>query len=161
MPAREIRAARTTSGNVPRIVSRAYKTGQTFKKGAVLIFDTGEVTEAGADPAGIAAVAAEGAGKRPGYDMANSSDILQVTGRKQEVSVFEANDDTVFSMSEAANTVPTVAHIGNSYGVAKNADGIWQLDVSETTAAIFTVVDIDVDQKIFFCKVKVGKQLLP
>jgi hypothetical protein len=80
----------------PDIVSVAYTTGQTFLKGALLVFTAaGEVSECGADPALIAGVALEKAGSKPGYDAANSPTV--VTGRVQEVSMARANRNTVFS----------------------------------------------------------------
>lgn len=140
----------------PNILSGAYTTGQTFKKGAVLVQTAaGTLSESGADPtADIAGVALEGAGTKPGYDMANSSQILQVTGRVQEVSYAKAKAGTVFS-GRGINggtdpVIPLQTHIHEQYGVAKTAAGEWVIDLAETTAKVVEIVDIDVDQKIFF-----------
>ena len=39
-----------------------------------------------------------------------------------------------------------------SYGALADANGVWTLDIAETTTLVFTIVDIDIDNKIFFCK---------
>lgn len=139
----------------PDVLSGVYATGQTFIKGALLTYNAaGELTECAADPAAVAGVALEKAGSKPGFDAANSPTV--VTGRVQEVSFAKANRSTVFSM-RAINggtdpVTPLQTNIDEAYGVAKTAAGEWVLDLAETTAKVFEIVDIDVDQKIFFCK---------
>lgn len=159
---RKINAARTVSGNVPRITSRKYANGATFKEGALLVLTNGVVDECAADPTKVTCVAAEGADTRPGYQAANSPSV--VTGTVQEVSAYDANDDTIFSMrgqdGGGDNAIPAQTDIGVSYGVVKVGND-WILDKTETTAKVFTVVDIDIDQKIFFCKFIASVQSLP
>lgn len=142
----------------PSIISGAYTTGQTFKKGAVLItVAAGTLSEAGADPANdIAGVALEGAGTKPGYDPANASQVLQVTGRLQEVSYARADSHTVFS-GRAINggtdpVTPLQTHLHEQYGLAKTAAGEWVIDIAEVTVKTVEIVDIDIDSKIFFFK---------
>jgi hypothetical protein len=140
----------------PSIISGAYTTGQTFKKGAVLVQTAaGTLSEAGADPsADIAGVALEGAGTKPGYDMANSDQILQVTGRVQEVSYAKAKSGTVFSgrgINGGTDPVtPAQTNIHEQYGIAKTAAGEWVIDLAEVTTKSIEIVDIDIEQKIFF-----------
>lgn len=149
---RHITVARTVSGTVPRITSRKYKTGETFKAGALLVLDAnGELTECAADPAEVTCIAAEGAGTRPGYQAANNPTI--VTGRNQEVSSFDADDNNILAVQSVAGTTPQQTNVNEQYGAAKDANGIWGIDLAETTTKVFEVVDIDVDKKIFFCKV--------
>lgn len=162
--ARQFIGARTVSGNVPRVTSRPYANGQTFIGGAILIFDGSKnVIEAGAAPVTIVGIAAEPAGSRPGFQAANNPTI--VTGRKQEVIVYDANDDTEFSCRGVNGgtdpVTPTQANVGVSYGAVKDANGIWALNIADVTNTLFTVVDIDIDNKIFFVKAIGSKQLLP
>lgn len=133
-----------------------YTTGQTFKKGAVLIFvAAGTVSEAAANPViNIAGIAMDPAASKPGFDPANSTQVLQVTGIQQEVAVALANSQTRFSgrLVSVANgdpTPPLQTHINEEYGVTKQADGTWAVDLDNTNKAV-RIVDIDVDQKIAF-----------
>lgn len=145
---RKIQPARVIGTGVPDVLSVAYTTGQTFKKGALLTYAAaGTVSECGADPASVAGVALENAGSKPGYDAANSPSV--VTGRVQEVSMAVANRTTVFSMRGSA--APQQTNINEQYGVVKSGDD-WILDLTETTTKVFEVVDVDLDNDIFFCK---------
>lgn len=150
---RKIIPARMIGTGVPSVLSGAYTTGQTFKKGALLLYvAAGTLSECGADPAAVAGVALEAAGSKPGFDAANSPTV--VTGRLQEVSYAVADRHTVFSMrGENAGVIqtPLQTNIDELYGVVKVGDD-WVLDLSETVATVFEVVDIDIDNKIFFCK---------
>jgi hypothetical protein len=47
--------------------------------------------------------------------------------------------------------LPAQTHINEQYGVVKVGDD-WVLDIDEVTAKVFEVVDIDIDNRIFFCK---------
>lgn len=152
---RIIQPARNPGSGVgaPNILSGAYTTGQTFKKGALLKYVSGELQECAADPTKVAGVALEPAGSKPGYDAANSPTV--VTGRVQEVSFAKSDRTTVFSMrGKSAGggdpLTPTQAHIGVQYGVVKVSND-WVLDIDEVTTKVFQVVDVDIDNKIFFC----------
>lgn len=124
----------------------AYATGQTFKRGALLIDDAnGEVVECSTDPAAVLGVAGQGAGTGPGYDMANASEIVFATGRAQEVSIAMADRTSIFS-GRAVNggtdpVVPLQSHIGEQYGVAKVGDD-WVIDMAETASPVLEIVDI-------------------
>lgn len=151
---RKIQPARMIGTGVPSVQSIGYTTGQTFKKGALLLIQsTGLVSECGADPTEVSGVALEPAGSKPGYDAANSPTV--VTGRVQEVSMGVADRHTIWSM-RAVNggtdpATPTQTHINEQYGVVKTGND-WVLDLAETSAKVFEIVDIDIDNKIFFCK---------
>lgn len=152
--ARGIRPARMIGTGVPNVQSVAYTTAQTFKKGALLVFAAaGTLSECGADPATVSAVALEAAGSKPGYDAANSPTV--VTGRVQEVSVCIADRHTVYSCRGVNGgtdpVTPAQTNIDEQYGVAKVGNE-WVLDLAETTAKVFEIVDIDIDNKIFFVK---------
>lgn len=166
MAGRYIKAARTVSGNVPRIAQRLYATGQTFKIGAVLVFDGSKnVIEASATPTTAVGIAAEPAGTHPGQSPANASQTLQVTGLTQKVAVYDGNDDTVYSMRGVNGgtdpVVPVQANVGAKFGVVKDANGIWALNIADTTNLMFEVVDIDITNNIFFCKFLTSALVLP
>jgi len=142
--------------SAPSVQSCAYTTGQTFKKGAVLIWAAaGTVSEAGADPIiNIAGVALEPAGSRPGFNPANADQVLQVTGIGQEVSVALADSKTIFSgrLKSAAGgdpVLPTQTMVNEEYGLT-TVSGIWVIDLDEVTAKSIRIVDVDIDQRIAF-----------
>ena len=149
--------ARFPSGEIPQVQSMFYTTGQTFKKGAVLIYNaggSGAVEEGGADPTPIVGVALEPAGSKPGFDAANSPTVF--TGRVQEVSVAKADAVTIWSgrgVNGATDPViPLLTHINESYGLLKTAAGEWVIDFAETVNTRLMIIDIDVDNNIFFFK---------
>lgn len=155
--ARFIQPARLPGSNAAAFPVRRgkYKTAETWTKGALLVLDAnGELTECGADPTLVSGVALEEPGKGPGFEIAGG--VTQVTGRDQEVSYVPADDRVIYSM-RAVNggtdpVTPTQTHIGESYGALADANGVWTLDIAETTTLVFTIVDIDIDNKIFYCK---------
>lgn len=157
--ARFIQPAKIPGGGAtsPHLQQLAYTTGQTFKKGAVLVYvAAGTVSEAGADPVlNIAGIASEPAGSHPGYEPANASQVLQVTGISQEVGVYIANSETIFS-SRATSvaggdpTTPTQTLINEEYGLVKDANGIWLVDLDEVTAKSIRIIDFDADLKMVF-----------
>lgn len=145
-------AARTTSGNVPRVVSRPYKTGEAIVIGSPVVLDAnGDLTLCGADPTEVTGIALEKAGSRPGFDAANSP--THVTNRKQELICCEANGDTIFGGESAAGTTPTKAHVDGQYGIAKDSAGVWGIDLTDTTNKVVEIVDVDIDRKLFFFKI--------
>lgn len=144
--------ARTTSGNVPRVTSRPYKTGELIISGSPVVLDAnGELILCAADPAEVTGIALNKAGSTPGWDAANSPTV--VTGRKQELSCADANGDTIYGGESAAGTVPTKAHVDGQYGIAKDANGVWGVDLTDTTNKVVEIVDIDIDRKLFFFKI--------
>lgn len=151
---RRIQPARMIGTGVPSVLSGAYTTGQVFKRGALIVFvAAGTLSECAADPAAVSGVALENAGSKPGWDAANSP--TSVTGRLQEVSYAVADRHTVFSMRGVNGgtdpVTPLQTNIDEKYGVLKVGND-WVLDLAEVGALVFEVVDIDADNKIFFCK---------
>lgn len=146
--------ARNPTGT-PNVQALRVTAGQTFKKGA-LVVDTaaGTISECGADPASVLGVAQQGAFTGPGNELANSTGAV-VTGAVSDCSVALADRVTVFSMRGINGATdpltPTQTMVGEQYGAAKVGDD-WVLDQAETTAKVWEVVDIDIDNKIFFCK---------
>lgn len=158
MAFRPIRHGRRSAAGVPLVQSLPYANGQTFKQGATLVWGagTGTVTETGADPQSICAIAAEAADSKPGYGAANSPSV--VTGRVQEVSAFILDREEIFAIDGSADGTalytPLVGDLGKLYGLAKDANGTWYLDTTETTTTSVIVVDIDVDTKAMYVKFK-------
>lgn len=152
---RFISPANAGGTDVPYIAKGVVLTGQTFKRGALLIIDAnGFVKECAANPTAVAGIALADASSAPGYNAANSPTVI--TGQANIVSYGVANMQTVWSMRGVNGgtdpTTPVLADIGDQYGALKDANGIWTLDFSNTTQKVFTIVDIDVDLKIYFCR---------
>lgn len=159
---RSFNLARTPSGT-PNTQSIVVTAAQTFKKYA-LVVDTaaGTVSECGADPASVLGVSMAAAFSGLGYDMANSPSV--VTGRSAETVIAIADRSQIFScrgVNGATDPVtPLQTNIGELYGVAKVGDD-WVLDLAEVTTTVCEVVDIDIDQKIFFVKFREAVLALP
>ncbi len=151
---RTFNVGRMPNGDAPNVIALPYTTGQTFKKGALLVtVAAGTVSECGADPTKVVGVSGIDAGTGPGFGM--SDNITQVTGREQVVSVQIADRSTVFTcrgINGATDPVtPAITNIQEKYGVAKVGVD-WVMDMAETTALVVHIVDVDVDAKIFFVK---------
>lgn len=143
---RVFQPARVAEGEVPYVQSVQYKTGEAIIRGSVVLVDAnGQLNLAGADPASIYGVALEPAGSKPGFDAANSPTV--VTGRVQEVSTAVASRLSIFSgrMEDGSGNIvaPLQTHIGEQYGIAKDANGEWFIDESETTNKRVQIIDID------------------
>jgi uncharacterized glyoxalase superfamily protein PhnB len=157
MGARAIQFARRGGTGVPLIQSQKYKTGEAIIKGSLLAEDAnGElILHLGGTNKAVVGIALEAADSRPGFDAANSPTV--VTGRKQELSYVVADLETVFSAQltgDGGATITTAAqtHVGEEYGVVKDADGIWYIDTTETVTKIFDIVDFDADLNVVFVK---------
>lgn len=153
MAGRCIEAARFI-GDAPYVWNSLQKNGETFKKGALLVYDAnGFLTECAADPTLVSGVALQDADSNPGFQAANSP--ATYTGRTQSVSFVRADKSTIFSMRGVNGgtdpVTPAQTNIGESYGALKDANGIWTLDLAEVGVLVFDIVGIDVTQKIFFC----------
>lgn len=153
---RKFMPARFAGVGSPEVQSMQYDSAQTFKQGAVIVYEagnTGEVVEGGVDPTPIVGVALEDANSKPGHQAANNP--LVVTGRVQEASLAKANRTTVFSgrmVNGATDPVtPALSDIGKVYGLLKIGDD-WVVDQAEVTNTRVEIVDIDVNEKIVFFK---------
>lgn len=106
--------------------------GQTFLEGAAVVLANGEVSECSADPATVLGFALHDAGADP-----FNTKIL--------VAVAKAHS-TFFIEGDRA---PTAADIGDVYGIAKDVDGIWHLDTTDTSNTRVEVVDVDLVRGLF------------
>lgn len=161
---RSFNIARLPSGT-PNIISYKYDSAQTFKLGALVVDEAdGEIVECGADPAAVLGVALEAANSRPGGTGIPFAPSYTTGGQKTEVSVAIADRSTVFSCrgknGATDPTTPAVTDIGEQFGVVKESDD-WVLDLSDTVNVVCEVVDIDIDQKIYFVKFLEARLALP
>ena len=155
--------ANAGTGGAP--VTRAYvaDAAATFIRGAAVLIDTdGEIIECSADPTVILGFTAAANLSAPGYDAANSPTVI--TGRQNEVVVYLGESTNIFACRGVNGgtdpVTPATTNIGESYGILKDANGVWTLDLAETTVKSMTVVEIDVDQKIFYVKMVASRYQL-
>lgn len=139
----------------PDIAWLAYDSAATFKPGALLVTASdGELEECGADPAAIKAVSLGYANEGPGFKMANNPAVI--TGRQYKISVALVTPTQIF-VGRGVNggtdpVTPTQTMVNESYGVVKDSNGIWAIDLSDTSNTRVTIVRIDIEQKLFFFK---------
>lgn len=147
---RVFQPARFAGSSAPEVQSMQYDVAQVFTKGAVLVYEggaTGEVIEGAADPAAIVGVALEAANSKPGFGVGNAASIVATTGRAQEVSVAKANRQTIFT--GRGTSAPTLASIGVAYGIVKSGSD-WIVDVTDVVNTRVRIIDVDVDNALFF-----------
>lgn len=117
--------ARLKAGMVPRHRELPLAAGQAFLAGALLLRDAnGAFAECGADPAVIAAVAESGAGPDT-----SGFNPLAVKGFPPGYMQGIAVQDEVIFRARYVGALP--AADGGSYGVVKDADGLWKVDFNE------------------------------
>lgn len=110
---------------------------QTFKLGAAVLVDGSQnIAECGADPAAIKGFVAHPAGK----NIPATEDLVWVASEGQK-----------FWMSGTSN--PVKANINQSYGIVKDADGIWIVDITDTVATRLYVHNVDLDRNLFLVSV--------
>lgn len=156
---RSFNTGRMPSGEAPSVLSIPITAAQTFKKGA-LVKQTGagtisERTAVGDKCSGVALQDAFS-----GYGSAAANNPTIITGQNLEASVAIADGVTVFSCRGVNGgtdpVTPVQANVGVSFGVLKTGGGDWVLDLANVTNLVCEVVDIDIDQKIFFVKFNVA-----
>ncbi len=152
---RKFQPARFGGATAAEHQSMAYTGTPTWKKGAVLIYAAGFITEGGADPTGIVGVANEDAESRPGKSLSHDAAVVARTGAVSEVTVAKANRSTVFSgrmVNGGTDPVtPAQTDIGTAYGIVKTGND-WAVDQSDVVATRLRITDIDIDNKIVFFK---------
>lgn len=138
------------SGTFPEIqnyVADATNGAAIVTGSIVILASDGELEIAGADPAAYFGVALGDFNGAAGYGM--PSGVSQVTGREQTIPVALALPSVIFELKGSSD--PALTNIDEAYGVAL-ASGVWTLDLTETTAKVFHVVDVDLTRKVFFCR---------
>lgn len=151
----EIKPAKLAGQTFWPIVRGRYDSAAVFRTGAILILGAdGELEEGGTDPTAIVGVALEPANSSPGYEMGHNPSVI--TWRAQEVSYTTANRSTIFAgrgVNGGTDPVtPTQTQIGENFGLTKDATNTWVIDISDTSNTRVRIVDIDVEQRIYFFK---------
>lgn len=103
--------------------------GQTFLKGALVVYTSDALVECSADPTSVLGIALEPAS----VGLATAGSIHG--GTNIPVLVFTTN--MLLKISSA--TTPAQTLVGDAYGVVKSTN--WLLDTSETSADVFVVQD--------------------
>ena len=150
--------ARMPFSAAPEVTTLQYTTGQTFIKGAVLVYDSGgnqgNVIEGGANPTPIVGVALEAPASKPGFSVNFDSTVVARTGTVTKVSVAKANRLTVFS-SRMVNggtdpVTPANTDIGVAYGILKTGAGEWVVDQSNVATTRVRIIAIDASLFVVF-----------
>ncbi len=156
--ARRFIPARFPAGEAPDTQSMEYDTAETFKRGAVVIFEggaTGQIVESSADSTPIVGVSMEDVDSKPGHELGHTSQIKQVTARKDEVSVAKANRVQVFSgrmVNGSTDPVtPALTDVNVLYGLLKTGND-WVVDQAEVANTRVEITDIDITEKIVYFK---------
>lgn len=132
-------------------------TGQTFIRGAVVIFDggsPGNIKEATTGPTtGVLGVALQGVATGPGNQMANSP--ATITWQELVITVGVADNVTIFQATgvngSATRVVALATDVGKTYGLSKYTD--WAVDKSLTGgSACVTIVEVDLMRNLFLFK---------
>jgi len=150
--------AMTPTSSAPETQGMVYTTGQTFLKGAILVFDGGNIGQViegtSPNPAAIVGVALDAPGSHPGFALNFDAAVVARTGTTQQVGVAKANRLTVFSgrmVNGGTDPVtPAQTDIGIAYELLKTGAGEWVVNQAATTNTKVRIVDIDVASKIVF-----------
>lgn len=111
--------------NLRKVIrERPLNAAATFTEGALVVTTAGVLNECGADPALILGCALHDAGADPDPTVC---------------LVALATAESTFIMQ--GNVAPVAADVGASYGITKDADGIWHVDKTKLAAAFRVVVE--------------------
>lgn len=154
--ARGFTFARATTLGIASIRHFPVKAGETFIPGSLVVLDAnGELVEAAAAAVSFVGVAGAGAFYGRGYDMANSAQILQVTGRDALCPVYLADPTNIFACRGVNGgtdpVTPAATNVDEKYGIAVTSH-VFYMDIANTTQLAVEVVDINIDEKMFFVK---------
>lgn len=113
------------------------KAAETFIIGAMVKLSSGEVTECGSDPGAWTGLALAPAS----VGLATAGSVFGDPRGTKMIPIFVVTPlDTLFIAS--ATTPVQATHFSVKYGVVKSTN--WLLDISETSATIFSVLDVSV-----------------
>jgi len=79
-----------------------------------------------------------------------TSELAKVLTPNGKVPIRALTTTTVVAMP--VNTTASADHEGTAYGVVKSADGIWQVDISDTSNTRVLVLKVDVTNKIYYVR---------
>lgn len=114
--------------SAPALPQQYEGTTQSYKKGAPLVYSSGYVVEASANPTAILGIATANAG---GTTHQAAAPIVPVNSRSL---IFEISIDGAASNNNAPGTGSLAqANVGSTYGITKDAaSGFWYLDTSKS-----------------------------
>lgn len=128
----KMRVHQIGGSGVPEIEALLY-TGTSIVLGSLLVWSSGYVDVAGADPTEIVGLSLQAYATNPGYDAANSP--ATITGRTGSVSVVRPNQQTTFlatlTNGSSATATPAQTDVGVQYGVTAYS-GVWTVDKNKT-----------------------------
>lgn len=128
-------AANPSNSRVP-VQEYDLVSGQTFLINALVKLASGEVREAGADPAEVLGIAADPTSQAlPGHVSGG------VLGLDDKIGVYVADHDAEFSWPVTGGT-PDAADIGVDYGVVKSGS-VWYIDLAEEAATVVVITRLD------------------
>lgn len=137
--------ARTSSGLHATIREYPLKSGEVPQAGDIVHLDSNEevVRTTSADPTPLLGLAEDD------YD----SPIVEGTGRIR-VAVF--TEDVIIAME--GDNAPTVNDVNQAYGIARDGNGVWTLDGTDTSNTRVFPVDFHlavggIGPNLYFCKV--------
>ena len=123
----------------PVVISYTPASAEDFLAGALVVYNTSTdvIDECGSDPGSVLGIALADAAAK----------TLYADGK---VPVAVLDPDVVVCL--ASSTTPVEGHKYDAgYGVVKTGNN-WLLDISETSAKVFQVIDVDIANGIFFCR---------
>jgi hypothetical protein len=133
-------AQRIDQGSDVQPYTPSQESGETMVPGELVFYDTTNnwMERCGADPALIAGIS-EG-----------SSEAGRVLTEDGKVPIRLLKSGAVVRF--ASTTTPAESHAGDEYGITRDANGHWLLDIAKTTTdARFQVVRVDIPSGSFYC----------
>jgi hypothetical protein len=131
--------------NIRKVVRRyPLASGASFLEGAFVVLAAGEVDECGADPAAILGTALHDSGADP-----DTGDMLVALATPESTFVLQGT------------SAPVAADEGVEYGIAKDGDGIWVVDKTETVNTRVVVEKVYVDREQFEVRVLAANSQIP
>jgi hypothetical protein len=171
--ARGMNAARRDGTTIFRVQAVPVKAAETFKNRAVVTLDpagTGFIQEVASGATApnnkILGLALNGAASGPGFNVSdsnvnNSYGIVSPQGAAATngiSSVILADQQTEFSARGVSGgtdpVTPLLSHIGLQYGIAKDANGNWYVNIADTVNVCVQITDIrpDLSMNLFLFK---------
>src|SRR5687768_13676427 len=123
----------------PRVQQFPLAAAQSFRAGDFLTMNgSGAAQEvAGADPTPLLGLAAE-----------DAADVVE-TGF---VNVYVFDDSWEFAIY-SSGAAPAAANKGVSYGILEDANGVYNVDFTDTVNTRVRVNDVDIQRQLCFCRV--------
>lgn len=178
-----IAPVQTVSGNQPRMRRIIELLGMTFLLGVPLQIDdaTGAMEEwdGTTETLGIAGFSAEPASDLAATGVAETLHYGSVPNQPSaqnipmgaplndgRVGFFVANDDTVFIGQVGPLQTVAQSNVGNQYGMTKDSDGHWYVDLTDTTDVVVRIVKLDPNDQsatqkrgVYFVVIPLAQQL--